>query len=173
MLLCESKCYARIGETLEQCEKRYGKRITKKEELIDYTEVMFGLTSSRNDLPKIFGERVSDKFDENGGLRIKGETYYFFRLDDFVICVKLYNEKVDAIRFMKSYPDMAIPRMLSDDEKTALISVNLNGEKSVNFMFRRVVLVIYTEEYNNKIEKQKELLKKEEDDKEKNVLKKF
>jgi hypothetical protein len=178
MLLYEGKCYARIGETLEECEKRYGKRIAEKEKLQDYANWMLGVAFSRVDLPKIFGERVSDKFDENGGLKIKRETYYFFRLDEFVICVKLYNDKVDAIRFMKSYPEYdnkPIRRMMSEDEKMALISANSNGEKCVNFIFSSFtdVLVIYTEEYNNKIEKQKELLKKEEDEKQKNVLKKF
>lgn len=177
MLLCESKCYARIGETLEQCEKRYGKRITEKEKLRNYAEWMHGVFLSRNVRPKLFGDLVSDKIKENGEVAVRDDVYYFFRLEEYVICVKLNSDKVDAIRFMKSYKwdDKPTRIKLSSEEKDAFIGANTGEVKCVNFMFSFVtdVLVIHTEEYNNKLEKQKELRNKEEDDKAKNVLKKF
>jgi hypothetical protein len=177
MLLCEVKCYARIGETLEQCEKRYGKRITKKEELQNYSLWMVGIALSRNTRPELFGKWVSGNIGKNGEVKIDGDMYSFFRLDDYVICVKFDNEKVDSIRFMKSYKGDDEPRKikLSKEEKEAFISSNSSGEKCVNFMFSVFadVLVIHTEEYNNKIEIIKELSRKEEDNRKKDVLKKF
>lgn len=177
LLLLEDKCYARIGETLEQCEQRYGKRITKKEKLQDYSLWMVGIALSRNTRPELFGEWVSGNIGNNGEVKMNGDVYSFFRLDEYVICVKFYNGRVDAIRFMNSYEwdTKPIKIKLSDKEKEAFIGANSSGVKCVNFMFSRFtdVLVIYTEEYNNKLEKEKEDAKKERQEKENNVLKKF
>ena len=177
LLLCEDKCYARIGETLEQCEKRYGKRITKKEKLQDYSLWMVGIALSRNTRPELFGQRVSGNIENNGEVKVNGYVYSFFRLDEYVICVEFYNGRVDAIRFMKSYEwdTKPIKIKLSDKVKEAFISANSSGVKCVNFMFSRFadVLVINTEEYDNRLDKKIEDADKKRQEIEKNVLKKF
>ena len=176
LLLCEDKCYARIGETLEQCEKRYGKRITDREKIGLYKAFVIGAFE------------LDSKIEKDGGAKINGETYYFFRLDRYGICVKLLEDKVDVIRFIK-FGEWDLPVKLSKLEMDAFIHANKNVEECVNYvnglrgknyvngadgdMADGYILVITTKEYNNKIEKQKELLKKEQDDKAKNVLKKF
>jgi len=171
MLLSEIKCYARIGETLEQCEKRYGKIITDKNKIFIYGLFLSGFITNDKEI------------GNDGGVKINGETYYFFRLDQYGICVKLFEEKVDAIRFIK-FGEWDLPVELSKVEMDAFIHANEHVKECVNYVNGMGgkkylneaggnILVITTKEYNNKIEKQKELLKKEEDEKQKNVLKKF
>ena len=185
MLLSGIKCYARIGETLEQCEKRYGKIITDKKKIFIYGFFLSDLITNDKKIGKdVMGFITNDKeIGKDGGVKINGETYYFFRLDQYGICVKLFEEKVDAIRFIK-FGEWDLPVELSKVEMDAFIHANEHVKECVNYVngwggekylneAGGNILVITTKEYNNKIEKQKELLRKEEDEKQKNVLKKF
>jgi len=162
MLLCEGKCYARIGETLEQCEERYGKRITDKTELQSYARWLFFKIGSDN---KDFGR--------NGEVKESGEIYYFFRLDEFVICLKLDKGKVDEIIFSKSDKYDAQPREMYKEEIDAIVGANTKEIKCNHFVSRRKTLIIRTEEYKIKLDKKYADDEKEREEKQKNVLKKF
>lgn len=157
MLLSGIKCYARIGETLEQCEKRYGKRITDREKIGSYKAFVIGAVERDSEIKK------------DGGAKINGETYYFFRLDQYGICVKLFEDKVDAIRFIK-FGEWDLPVKLSKLEMDAFIHANKNVEGCVSYvngfggreyvnkadgdMADGDILVITTKEYQDKIKKQ-------------------
>jgi hypothetical protein len=161
MLLCESKCYARIGETLEQCEKRYGKRITDKRELLWYANWL---------LLRIVYDGKG--YEGNGEVKEGSRTYYFFRLDKYVICLKLDKEKVDEIIFSKFEKYDSQPSDMSRKEIDVIVGANTK-EIKCNYLANFKMLIIRTEEYKMKLDKENEDAKKEQDDKEKNVLKKF
>lgn len=162
MLLCEVKCYARIGETLEQCEKRYGKRITDKSDIMQSANWMLGYVSSEN-------------IGKNGAVKLFDETYYFFRLDKFVVYVEMYNDKVGVIAFMHQplWNRDSAPLEMSKDEIDAIVGANTKNEKCQHVITPLKVLFIFLEEYRIIKMKKRADSKKEQDDKEKNVLKKF
>lgn len=162
MLLCEGKCYARIGETLEQCEERYGKRITRKTDLLLYA----------NWLLDKFIDHDSKDFGINGEVKYSDETYYFFRMDEYIICLKLDEGKVDEIIFYKTYRYYT-PRDISKGEKDAIVGANTKEIKCNYFVSRRKTLIIRTEEYEIKLGKKHADSKKDLEEKQKNVLKKF
>ena len=162
LLLCENKCYARIGETLEQCEKRYGKRITDKTELQSYARWLFF---------KIGGDNKD--FGRNGEVKESDEIYYFFRLDEYVICLKLDKGKVDEIIFSKSDKYDSQPREMYKEEIDAIVGANTKEIKCNYFVSAFQTLIIRTEEYKIKLDKKYADAKKERQEKEKNVLKKF
>ena len=161
LMLCEVNCYARIGETLEQCEKRYGKRIADKTEIRNYLISM--------------GMRLDEeKFGQNWELISGDYLLYFFRLELYVISLKFYNNKVVGLMVMKNISLRDGPMKMSDEEINTIINANIKGEKCehrIKDYFN--VLVIVTEEESKKLNKKKADEKKEQDDKEKNVLKKF
>ena len=167
MLLCEDKCYARIGETLEQCEKRYGKRITDKHDIKINAIWMLGKNSHVG-------------ISSSGAVEWFHETHYFFRLDKYVICLKFDKGKVDEIKVSKPDKYSAQPLDMSSEEIDAIVSANTKIIKCHYFISDSKVLIILTEEYRTKLENKIDGLKKEVDDikKEreklnKNVLKKF
>ena len=161
MLLCEVKCFARIGETLEQCEKRYGKRITDKTEIRNYIISM--------------GMRLDEeKFGQNWELITGDYLLYFFRLELYVISLKVYNNKVVGLMVMKNISRRDGAIKMSDEEINTIIDANIKGEKCEHWIEDYFnVLVIVTEEEFRKLDKKKADEKKEQYDKEKNVLKKF
>ena len=159
MLLCECKCFARIGETLEQCENRYGKRITDKTELQSYAIWLLGKFSLHD----------SKDFGRNGEVKDSDGTYYFFRLDEFVICLKLDKGKVGEIIFSKSDKYNAEPREMYKEEIDAIVGANTKEIKCNHFVSRRKTLIIRTEEYKMKLEEKNADAKKEREEKQKNV----
>ena len=164
LLLSEAKCYARMGETLEQCERRYGKRIKDKFELTRYQLWIL------NSIPHLEMRHIG----RDGALKVDDETYYFFRLDEFVICVKFGGNKVDEIRFAKlsKFSGDGVEE-ISIKEIDVIVAANKTDVKFNSFYSIFKVLIIRTEEYQMKLNKKTADAKKALEDQKNEVLKKF
>ena len=162
LLLCENKCYARIGETLEECEKRYGKRITDKSDIMQSAIWMLGYVDEKN-------------IGKSGEIKMLDGTYCFFRLDKYVIYIELFNGKVDSIGVVNHplWNRNSSPIEMSKKEIDAIIDANTKEVECDYFTSDLKVLIIWTKEHKIRLDKKRVDDKKEQDEKARNVLKKF
>ena len=109
--LLENNSYARIGETLAQCEARYGSRITKADLIREY-------------LLWMVSPAPRDAIGKNGEVNLFGSIYYFFKTGDYVICCKLFDDKIEAIRFMKNETWERKPVKLDEKEIYTFLKAN-------------------------------------------------
>jgi hypothetical protein len=105
-IISGSHAYSRIGESLAECEGRYGKRLTDFRSIVEYGRKL-GLPISLYDISK------------NGEVISEGDSYSFFKVDNYLIAALFVANKVERINFMREYE---VP--LSSEEVAAFLSAN-------------------------------------------------
>lgn len=114
MCLLGVRLNARLGESVEECEKRYGNRLTDSREIMGYS-IWFGTLISPLD---------KEAVKKNGEVTIFGDTYGFFRVDRYIISVLFIDNKAERIAFIKMGKYDTRPEKLSADEMIAFLSAN-------------------------------------------------
>jgi hypothetical protein len=175
--LLENNSYARIGETLAQCEERYGKRITKEYSIRKHAVWMLHLPIIGNEIKR------------NGEVNLFGQTYSFFEKDKYIICVSFHDKIVETIRFMKrEYEIEGNPDALTDEEISIFLEANKGDDDWVEQSRKNIwisrkrqneaslmanVLSIKTKQFFDRFSKEKDEKNKVDSERKKEVLKKF
>lgn len=109
-----SHAYSRIGENLAECEQRYGKPLTDARSILKY-----GLPFQIWLVP----------FDKNavsntGEVIHLGDSYRFFKVDDYVIAALFVSNKVERIKIIRYDDILNKSKGLSTEEIAAFLSAN-------------------------------------------------
>ena len=108
-IISGSHAYSRIGESLAECERRYGKRLTDFRSIVGYG-INFGI---------MIGPFDKNAVSKTGEVISGGDSYRFFKVDDYVIAAVFVANKVERIKFIREYQ-----ALLSPEEIAAFLSAN-------------------------------------------------
>ena len=131
--LLENNCYARIGETLAQCDKRYGVRITDVGKIKKYYFLVIKYRNRNYDI------KINDyvKINNSGEVDLRdlyGNSCFFYRSLNFITMVEFYDKKAERITFFKlnESDSMENQQILSNDILKLLLMANLGKVEWTN-----------------------------------------
>lgn len=115
LCLMQLQASARLGESLEECEKRYGQRVVSKSSISQYC-VWLGIMVSPLDKKSV---------KDDGEVRdFLGDSYRLFKMDKYVIAAAFENGKVECLRVIKYDIVKETSEKMDPDEIAALLNAN-------------------------------------------------